>query len=124
MKKKSGLVFVEMLPGCRVARFPGGDAPPLTTPAHVPFAADASLPARFLLDVLSGRKHFPQVEFDAFLCKKKALLFCCSFYQRNSVLSFRLMASAAPCVPRHLFPGESFQTLSYYLWVEFSSYLK
>lgn len=47
-----------------------------------------------------------------YIIKKKTLLFCYTFHQLDSGESFNLMASAAPCVPRHLLPGESFQTIS------------
>lgn len=93
-----------MQPGCRVARFPGGEAPPLTAPADVPasFFPTSSVAQNTFLN-------WNLVHFYIYNYKKKTLLFCYSFHQLDSGESFNLMA---PCVPRHLLPGESFQTIS------------
>lgn len=94
-----------MLPGCRVARFPGGGAAPLTPAAYVPVATS---PASF----------FPvsSVAENTFL--KRNLMFLMPQYLAIPFISgiltrlFSLVASAAPRVPRHLFPGESLKILS------------
>lgn len=95
-EKKSGLVLVEMQPGCRVARFPGGEASPLTAPAYIP--GDASLAASFFSTSLMAENTF----------KKIIIVIATSLYQFHSVQSFNLhLMALAPCVSWHLFTSET-----------------